>query len=64
MKIEDIEKYISPSRRAMLSIILDDVQEGRKADSKKTDNEYIVINKDEPYANEVIDILKRNGHWG
>lgn len=26
--------------------------------------EYLVINTDEPYAEEVIDILKRNGHWG
>lgn len=26
--------------------------------------EYIVINVDEPYAPEIIDILKRNGHWG
>lgn len=25
--------------------------------------EYIVINTDEPYINEVIDILKKNGHW-
>lgn len=25
---------------------------------------YLVINTDEPYTNEVIDILKRYGHWG
>jgi len=25
---------------------------------------YLVINVDEPYADEVIEILKRNGHWG
>jgi hypothetical protein len=26
--------------------------------------EYIVINTDEPYINEIIDVLKRHGHWG
>lgn len=25
---------------------------------------YLVINTDEPYADQVIDILKANGHWG
>lgn len=25
---------------------------------------YLVINTDEPYADEVIEIMKRNGHWG
>lgn len=25
---------------------------------------YLVINTDEPYADEVIEILKRHGHWG
>lgn len=27
-------------------------------------NTYIVINTDEPYADEIIEILKRHGHWG
>ncbi len=25
--------------------------------------EYIVINVDEPYIGEIIDVLKRHGHW-
>lgn len=25
---------------------------------------YLVINTDEPYADEVIEILKKHGHWG
>lgn len=25
---------------------------------------YIVINTDEPYADEIIEIMKRYGHWG
>lgn len=27
-------------------------------------NTYLVINTDEPYADEVIEIMKRHGHWG
>jgi hypothetical protein len=41
----------------------DKVQKIRIAEGKK-DNKYIVINTDEPYADEVIEILKRHGHWG
>ncbi|WP_036125583.1 hypothetical protein [Lysinibacillus sphaericus] len=29
----------------------------------KSENMYLVINTDEPYANEVIEILKLHGHW-
>jgi hypothetical protein len=36
----------------------------REAIDKPTNNKYLVINIDEPYADEVIEILKRNGHWG
>lgn len=31
---------------------------------KKQKNKYLVINTDEPYADEVIEIMKRHGHWG
>lgn len=30
----------------------------------KSENMYLVINTDESYANEVIEILKLHGHWG
>lgn len=29
----------------------------------KKENTYFVINTDEPYADEIIEILKKNGHW-
>lgn len=31
---------------------------------KQTPNEYLVINIDEPYIEEIVDILKKHGHWG
>lgn len=36
----------------------------RLAEGKEISPAYLVINTDEPYADEIIDILKRNGHWG
>lgn len=36
----------------------------RKNDGKDPYPEYIVINTDEPYADQIIDILKAHGHWG
>ena len=34
----------------------------REAQGKKQ-NYYLVINKDEPYVNEVIAIMDKHGHW-
>lgn len=64
LKNEDIKKYVPKSIASGLEDIQIEIEEGRKADGKKIDNTYLVINTDEPYADEVIDILKRHGHWG
>ena len=64
IKIEDLLKYVpSYFKLAMLDNDLKDIADGRKADGKSPVNEYLVINTDEPYVSEVIDILKRNGSW-
>lgn len=36
----------------------------RISDKINSNNEYLVVNLDEPYAEEVIEILKKHGHWG
>lgn len=36
----------------------------RHFDGKDPHPEYIVINTDEPYIQEVIDVLKKYNHWG
>lgn len=63
IKIEDIQNYFSDIKQHDLLNLLEYLSVCRKEDEKK-ENEYIVINTDEPYAEGVIDILKRNGHWG
>lgn len=65
IKIADYVKYINSAIKwKLLSNELQDIREGRLADGKEPRPEYIVVNTDEPYAQEVIEILKRNGHWG
>lgn len=63
IKNEDIEKYLTTLAKEDLDDILFEIYHGRKRDGKKN-NTYLVINTDEPYADEIIEILKRNGHWG
>jgi len=50
--------------RVKLNQVADWIENGRKMDGKPPFNNYIVINTDEPYAHEIVEILKKNGHWG
>lgn len=40
------------------------IEKERIREGKLPINQYIVINRDESYAPEVIEIMKRHGHWG
>jgi hypothetical protein len=65
IKIEDFVKYVNSGiKGALLQNDLEDIQAGRKRDGKEPCPEYIVINTDESYAQEVIEIMKKHGHWG
>lgn len=35
----------------------------RETQGKNPTPEYLVINRDEPYAPEIIEVLKKHGHW-
>ncbi len=64
----DYQKYIDETLKEEFEEVLDkvlfEIQLGRELDGKRPYNNYVVINLDEPYINEVVDIMKRNGHWG
>lgn len=64
IKNKDIEKYLSPIQQKQLVDLLEEIHSGRRLEGKSTDQKYLVINTDEPYTDQVIEILKRNGHWG
>lgn len=63
VKNKDIVKYLSQDQINDLANILNTIAKGREVDGKK-ENTYVVINTDEPYAEDVINIMKQNGHWG
>lgn len=63
LKREDVDKFLDYEDKAYLGYAHDKVETGRALEGKKS-NTYIVINTDEPYIEEVIEILKKNGHWG
>lgn len=58
--VEDFVKYInSGAKAAFLLNDLKDIQDGRKADGKEPDPKYIVIEVGAPYAEEVVEVLRR-----
>lgn len=63
----DIAKYASREQAEIMNDAIDDVlrevETGREIEGKKPFNSYIVINLDEPYIDEIIEVMKRNGHW-
>jgi hypothetical protein len=64
IKNDDLETYLDDNdRNTFYYLVEDKIEYTRKLQGKK-ENTYLVINTDEPYAEEVIEILKRNGHWG
>jgi len=63
IKNEDIDR-LAPGYADLLQLILGQIALDRMARGKNTAPLYLVINTDESYADDVIEILKRNGHWG
>jgi hypothetical protein len=64
LKIADLEKALNNKELEALEGIIGKIKTFRNQVGKSTQNEYLVINTDEPYAPEVIEILKANRHWG
>lgn len=62
-KSEDVDK-LTHGEKVALGHIAESIEDNRRTEGKNPRNTYLVINTDEPYADEVIDILKRHGHWG
>ena len=63
IKINDAEEHLMDEEQKELCRLSQEISRMRRHYGK-SDNEYLVINTDEPYVDEIIAILKRNGHWG
>ncbi|MDU5945475.1 hypothetical protein P4H94_26775 [Paenibacillus macerans] len=64
IKNEDVEKYLDARDKSELSRILWKIEQGRYEEGKEAVNKYLVVNVDESYAPEIIEIMKANKHWG
>ena len=63
LKLEDLDKALNQKEAYVLSEILEKYERYRLVQKKIPTPEYIVINADEPYIQEIIDILKKYNHW-
>lgn len=61
-KIEDIDNLLSTDQVQKFYGLLNLINDARKQQGK-AHNSYIVINLDEAYAGDVVEIMKDNGHW-
>ncbi len=61
IKLDDIDKCLTTHQQESLGDLLRHIDENRKRDGKK-DNDYLVVNVDEPYAELVFNIMRKYGH--
>ncbi|PGQ88374.1 hypothetical protein [Priestia megaterium] len=59
---EDV-RCLSYENQSCLEELLQTIKLNRVARMLEPAGNYIVVNKDEPYAAEIIEILKRHGCW-
>lgn len=58
-------KYVNhPYWKQAIAELQEEISEKRVAEGKDPNPEYLVINTDEPYIQEIIDVLKKHNHWG
>jgi hypothetical protein len=63
LKHDDIIRYLDEKAKIELMACEVAITQLRAIEGRK-ENTYLVINTDESYADEVIEIMKRHGHWG
>ncbi len=57
IKQEDADKYLNEKGKEALHGILETIADGRSMDNKKSCKEYLVVNKDEEYADLVNKLI-------
>jgi hypothetical protein len=57
-------QHLNNFEQRELTRLMNKIQMGRKLAGKPNDNFYLVVNTDEPYADQIIEIMKANGHYG
>jgi hypothetical protein len=62
-KLDEILQVCTPAELKLLDGIVDRILVKREAEGKNPVNNYIVVNSDEGYAEEVREVLKKHGDW-
>jgi len=63
LKLDELLAVCTQPELQKFETIVDRILRKREEEGKPAVNSYIVINSDEPYADEVKEILKRYEHW-
>ena len=58
IKLDDIGKHLSFEQRGQLSDIIRTIQYGRLKEGKPACNNYVVVNEDQPYAEQVWKLIQ------
>jgi predicted RNase H-like HicB family nuclease len=59
LKLEDMVSYLTVEEMSTLNHYGEKISRMRRYLEGKSDNSYYVINKDEPYADEILEVIKR-----
>jgi len=57
LKIDDVNEYLTSHYQTALRSICAIIEDGRRQDGKKS-NYYVVVNQDEPYAEQVWKLIE------
>lgn len=63
IKRSEFEELATKDQFREIGGLIHAIASWRQANGKPRYREYAVINLDEPYAAEVIEIMRKNGHW-
>ncbi len=58
IKIDDIDKFLSPEQKRSLEDVIHTIQVGRVQEGKPACNKYVVVNGDMPYAEQVWKLIE------
>ncbi len=59
-KLDDINNYLSESQQRIYWHLISQIQDARESEGKSRYNKYVVVNENEPYANEVWRLIKES----
>jgi len=59
IKIDDIYRYLAANEIEQLDALIDHIHKGRITEGKVPCNSYVVVNEDQPYAEEVWKLIQK-----